>query len=441
MAREAPVIRRKLRCAVYTRKSSEEGLEQEFNSLDAQREACENYVASQKPEGWVLVSDRYDDGGVSGGTLERPALKRLLADIEAGAIDIVVTYKIDRLSRSLMDFTKLVEVFERKAVTFVSITQSFNTTSSMGRLMLNVLLSFAQFEREVIGERIRDKVAASRRKGIWMGGIAPLGYDVKDRKLVVNAKQAKLVRSIFTRFAHGKSGTKLVQALAGEGSTTRSGRPFSKTDLYKLLHNRVYLGLAVHKGTAYPGEHEAIIDQDLWDRVHAVLKSNPHKRRGASRADTPAMLKGLIFGPTGQAMTPSHTRKNGRLYRYYVSATALKFGAEACPIKRIAADEIESVVVGQLRTLIKAPQIIVATWRKARATMPKLTEQEVRTAFERFDALWCELFPAEQARIVQLLVERIDIHPDAAEITLKTEGLIGLARDLGLVPHLTREAA
>jgi site-specific DNA recombinase len=221
MAKEIPPIKRKLRCAVYTRKSSEEGLEQEFNSLDAQREACEAYVASQKAEGWLLVPDRYDDGGFSGGTLERPALQRLIQDIEAKRIDTVVVYKIDRLSRSLMDFARLVEVFERNSVTFVSITQSFNTTTSMGRLTLNILLSFAQFEREVIGERIRDKFAASRRRGIWMGGWAPLGYDIKDRKLIINEQEADLVRSIFTRFARGTTPKQLIAMLAKEGALNK----------------------------------------------------------------------------------------------------------------------------------------------------------------------------------------------------------------------------
>src|SRR6187551_3466226 len=219
-----PVVR-KLRCAVYTRKSSEEGLEQEFNSLDAQREACEAYIASQKSEGWLLVPDRYDDGGISGATLDRPGLQRLLADIEAHRVDVVVVYKIDRLSRALMDFAKLVEVFDRNNVTFVSVTQSFNTTTSMGRLTLNILLSFAQFEREVIGERIRDKVAASRKKGMWMGGFVPLGYDVKDRKLIINEPEATIVRSIFKRFARLRSGTKLVQQLASENVRNRYGKP------------------------------------------------------------------------------------------------------------------------------------------------------------------------------------------------------------------------
>src|SRR5215204_3936115 len=272
-----PVVR-KLRCAVYTRKSSEEGLEQEFNSLDAQREACESYIASQKAEGWALVPDRYDDGGVSGATLERPALKRLLADIEAGRIDIVVTYKIDRLSRALMDFAKLVDVFDRNNVTFVSITQSFNTTTSMGRLTLNILLSFAQFEREVIGERIRDKISASRKRGMWMGGFVPLGYDVKDRKLVVNKAEAETVRMIFERFTKIGSATTLVRAVRAEGVTGKRGKLVDKGYLYKLLNNRVYVGQSVHKGTIYPGEHDAIISQSLWDRVHGILSESPRRR-------------------------------------------------------------------------------------------------------------------------------------------------------------------
>ncbi|MBN8937737.1 MAG: recombinase family protein, partial [Rhizobiales bacterium] len=298
-----PIVR-KLRCAVYTRKSSEEGLEQEFNSLDAQREACEAYIASQKAEGWVLVPDRYDDGGISGATLERPALKRLLADIEAQRVDIVVVYKIDRLSRALMDFAKLVEVFDRNNVTFVSVTQSFNTTTSMGRLTLNILLSFAQFEREVIGERIRDKIAASRKRGMWMGGFVPLGYDVRDRKLVVNEAEARKVRMIFERFVRIGSATTLVRALRAEGITGKYGKLVDKGTIYKLLNNRTYIGLAVHKGTAYPGEHKAIISQALWDKVHSILADSPRRRAARTRAQTPALLKGLIFGPTGRAMTP-----------------------------------------------------------------------------------------------------------------------------------------
>jgi DNA invertase Pin-like site-specific DNA recombinase len=282
-----PATARKLRCAVYTRKSSEEGLDMEFNSLDAQREACEAFIASQRAEGWVLVRDRYDDGGISGGTLERPALKRLVADIQEGLVDVVVVYKIDRLSRSLVDFTKLVEVFDANNVTFVSVTQSFNTTTSMGRLTLNILLSFAQFEREVIGERIRDKVAASRARGIWMGGFVPLGYDVRERKLVVNDAEAALVRRIFQGFVELESCTRLVQALRAEGAATKRGGPLTKSDVYRILSNRVYLGEAVHKGTAYPGEHDGIVTQEQWDAVHAVLQVSPRVRVNRTR-NTPA---------------------------------------------------------------------------------------------------------------------------------------------------------
>ncbi len=435
-------IRKKLRCAVYTRKSSEEGLEQEFNSLDAQREACEAYVASQRAEGWMLLGDRYDDGGFSGGNLERPALKRLLADMEAGCIDIVVVYKIDRLSRSLMDFAKLVEVFERRNVTFVSVTQSFNTTTSMGRLTLNVLLSFAQFEREVIGERIRDKFAASRKRGMWMGGYVPLGYAVKDRKLVIDETEAELVRSIFRRFAKLGSGTTLVRQLAAENVRNRYGKPIDKGALYKMLNNRTYVGEAVHKGTAYPGEHQAIIDRALWDKVHAVLQESPRKRANRTRVQSPALLKGLIFGPNGVPMTPTHTRKCGKLYRYYVTTSAIRSGVpDNSPIRRIPATEIEAAVVHQITRLVQSPEIVVATWRAARQNIKGLTERQVREHLHGFTEIWNELFPAEQARIVQLLVARVEVSPTGADITLRTDGLSALLHDLRSGPAQHEKAA
>ena len=425
----APKVVRKLRCAVYTRKSTEEGLDMEFNSLDAQREACEAYVASQKAEGWVLVPTRYDDGGFSGGTLERPALQRLLGDIEAGLVDVVVVYKIDRLSRSLMDFSKLVEVFDRNDVTFVSITQSFNTTTSMGRLTLNILLSFAQFEREVIGERVRDKVAASRRKGIWMGGPLPFGYRCADRKLLVVEEEAAIVRMIFERFVRLGSATMLVRELAAEG-VTRRGKPLDKGGLYKMLANQVYIGKAVHKGVAYDGEHEAIIDQGLWDKVHTIMAVSPRTRACRTRAQTPALLKGLIFAPGGKAMTPTHTRKNGRFYRYYVTMSLIKEGPDACPVGRVPAAQIENAVIDQLRSLLRTPEMVARTWKGVRAEGETMTEREVATALGRLDPLWDELFPAEQARIVQLLVERVDVSPEGVGISLRSEGLAQLAGEL-----------
>ena len=429
---------RKLRCAVYTRKSTEEGLDKEFNSLQAQGEACEAYVASQRSEGWALIRDPYDDGGWSGGTLERPALQRLIADIEEGLVDVVVVYKIDRLSRSLMDFSKLVEVFDRAGVTFVSVTQSFNTTTSMGRLTLNILLSFAQFEREVIAERVRDKIRASRQKGMWMGGSVPLGYVVQDRKLVVHEADAAVVRSMFERFLHIGSATVLAQELRAEGVLTTKGRPIDKGYLYKCLSNRTYLGLAIHKGTAYPGEHAPIVSQDLWDKVHAILAENACTRSARTRAQTPALLKGLIFGPTGAAMSPTHTRKGSRLYRYYISQDVLKHGPEACPVGRLPAAEIEAVVIDQLRGVFRQPEIIVGTWRAAREEAADVTEAEVREALAQLDPLWDELFPAEQARIVHLLVEQVLVGIDGVRIRFRTNGLPGLVRG---VPEIARRAA
>ena len=423
-------IKRKLRCAVYTRKSSEEGLDQEFNSLHAQRDACEAYIASQRSEGWALIREHYDDGGVSGGTLERPGLKMLLADIEEGLIDVVVVYKIDRLSRSLMDFSKLVEVFDRNNVTFVSVTQSFNTTTSMGRLTLNILLSFAQFEREVTGERIRDKIAASRKKGMWMGGTVPLGYDVKDRKLVISKGEAKTVRMVFERFVEIGSATVLGRELRADGVTSKQGKPISKGYLYRILNNRVYIGEAVHNGDSYPGQHKGIIPRKLWDKVHAILIESPRKRASNTRAQTPALLKGLLWGPDGAAFSPTHTRKKNRLYRYYVSQTILRHGAGACPVGRVPAAEIEAAVIDQLRAVFRQPEIIIGTWKASKISDPEINENAVREALTQLDPLWDELFPAEQARIVQLLVERVDIGLGGLDVRLRVDGLSSLVREL-----------
>jgi hypothetical protein len=302
----------------------------------------------------------------------------------------------------------------------------------MGRLTLNILLSFAQFEREVIGERIRDKFAASRRKGMWMGGFVPLGYDVKERKFVVNQAEAATVRMIFERFIKIGSATELVRKLRAESVRGKQGKLVDKGYVYELLNSRVYVGDAVHKGVAYPGEHQAIIDRTLCDRVHGILRESPRKRAAHTRAQTPALLKGLIFGPTGRAMPPAHTRKGGKLYRYYGSTDMLKRDAASCTMRRAPAAEIESAVVDQLRGLLRAPEIIVRTWRAAKS-MGDISEADVREALERLDPLWDEFFPAEQARIVQLLVERDDVSPDGADIRLRTEGLTNLVADLRAV--------
>ncbi len=421
---------RKLRCAIYTRKSSEEGLEMGFSSLHAQREACEAYVISQRSAGWVLVRDRYDDGGFSGGTLERPALRRLLADIEEGLIDIIITYKIDRLSRSLLDFSKLVEVFDRNGATFVAVTQSFNTTTSMGRLTLNILLSFAQFEREVTAERIRDKFKASRAKGLWMGGVPPYGYQVKNRKLLVDPERAQDVRWVFDTFIEVGSGTELAKAANARGMRTQRGNLVDKKFIYRMLGNRVYVGQAVHKDKAYPGEHEAIVDRATWDKVHAILKESPRRRANNTRAQSPALLKGLIYGPDGAAFSPSHTRKGGRLYKYYVSQTILKRGAGSCPVGRVPAGEIEAAVLDQLRAVFRQPEIIAGTWKAARGMGGEVSEAETREALLQFDTLWDELFPAEQARIVALLVERVDIGTEGLTVRLRVDGLGKLAHEI-----------
>ncbi|MBB5691701.1 recombinase family protein [Roseomonas alkaliterrae] len=439
-----PASVKKLRCAVYTRKSTDEGLDKDFNTLDAQREACEAYIASQRAEGWMLVRDRYDDGGFSGGTLERPGLKRLLGDIEVGLIDVIVVYKIDRLSRSLMDFAKLVETFEAHQVTFVSVTQSFNTTTSMGRLTLNILLSFAQFEREVIGERIRDKVAASKARGMWMGGKVPLGYDVDSRKLVVNKLEAARVRRVFELFVETGSGIETVRRLQAEGVTAKSSRPLDKGDVYKILNLRTYIGEVTHKGNVYRGEHEAIVPRDLWDRAHAILQVSPRTRAAQNRQHAPALLKGLIFGVDGRALSPTHCVKKGRLYRYYVAQSVLKGGPDHDDglVRRVSAAEIEAAVVDQVRALLRQPEVVVGTWLAARKEAPDLTEGEARDALHRLDPLWDELFPAEQARIVRALVERVIVGPTGADIRLRVEGLAGLVRDLGAIsPGALRAAA
>src|SRR6202040_891452 len=327
---------KKARCAIYTRKSSEEGLEQAFNSLDAQREACAAFILSQKHEGWTVLSALYDDGGFSGGTMERPALKKLIADIEAGQIDVVVVYKVDRLTRALSDFAKLVEVFDRRGVSFVSITQQFNTITSMGRLTLNVLLSFAQFEREVTGERIRDKIAASKKKGMWMGGLVPLGYDLEDRKLVPNPKEVALVSKIFSLYVEMGCVRKLAERLDCEEIRSKvwitrtgarlGGATFARGALYNLLRNRLHIGEIRHRDQWYAGEHKGIVPRSLWDRVQAQLNNNLRKRSNRVRERASSLLTGLVENEQGTRYTPSFTVRRGRRYRYYVSQL-LRFAA------------------------------------------------------------------------------------------------------------------
>ncbi len=409
------------RCAVYCRVSSDERLDQEFNSIDAQREAGQAYVASQRSEGWIPVVDDYDDPGFSGGNTERPGLRRLMVDIERGLVDIVVVYKIDRLTRSLADFSKMVEVFERQGVSFVSVTQQFNTTTSMGRLMLNVLLSFAQFEREVTGERIRDKIAASKRKGMWMGGVPPLGYDVANRLLVINETEAAVVRRIFAEMLTIGSPTLIAERLASDGITTkawttqdgqvRSGARMDKKYLFKLLRNRIYLGELSHKGSWFAGAHLPIIDHGLWGQVHEVLARNTHVRsvETQTRTSTDALLRGLLFSPNGDPMYPTYASKNKRKYRYYVSKSEMKFGASGKTHTRIPAEEIEAATVAQVKTVLCSPEAITAVCKSLEIRGFPIKEDETVMVLHGLGDMWEQLFPAERIRIVKLMIQRVDL--------------------------------
>ena len=373
-----------LRCAIYTRKSSEEGLEQDFNSLQAQREACEAYIASQKHEGWKALSTAFDDGAYSGGTIDRPALQRLLADIAAGKVDVVVVYKVDRLTRSLADFAKIVEIFDRHGVSFVSVTQQFNTTTSMGRLTLNVLLSFAQFEREVTGERIRDKIAASKKKGLWMGGFVPLGYRANQRTLVIHEAEAKIVRIIFNLYRQLGSVPKLEAELRKRGinrppSTTMASkriygaRAFMRGEIYKLLENPIYIGEIHHKGHRYEGQHPPIIGRKVWNAVRAKLAANAHDWRVGRGTTEPSLLAGLLYDDQGNRLTPTHTIKNGKRYRYYgvprrPGQKHERDEAQTLPRWRIPSGEIETIVIAQLARQLTDPRWLLKH-AAARATI------------------------------------------------------------------------
>jgi len=437
------VLKRRQRCAVYCRVSSDERLDQTFNSIDAQKEAGHAYIASQRNEGWIPVVDDYDDGGFSGGNMERPGLRRLLADIEDGRIDIVVVYKIDRMTRSLADFSKMVEVFERIGVSFVSVTQQFNTTTSMGRLMLNVLLSFAQFEREVTGERIRDKITASKRKGMWMGGIPPLGYDVKDRRLIPNEREARVIQHIFKRFVELGSSTKLVKELRLDGVTSkawitqdgnvRNGKLIDKSLIYKLLGNRTYLGELRHKDEWFKGEHQPLIEPSTWNAVQSVLKISPRMRGNYTRATVPFLLKGIVEGADGRALTAAWTRKGaGKLYRYYIHTRENKEHAGASGLPRFPAIELEANVVAQLRRILCAPDLKTGVAQFMTARNSQVDEAKVCIAMLQIDKIWDQLFPVEQERIVRLLITKVVVTATNIVLQFRPNGIERLAAELRL---------
>ncbi|HZK89404.1 MAG TPA: recombinase family protein [Stellaceae bacterium] len=424
-----------MRCAIYTRKSSEEGLEQEFNSLHAQREACEAFIRSQRHEGWTCLPQAFDDGGRSGGNMERPALQRLLAEIREGKVDVVVVYKIDRLTRSLADFAKIVETFDARGVSFVSVTQQFNTTTSMGRLTLNVLLSFAQFEREVTGERIRDKIAASKKKGMWMGGVPPLGYEVRDRKLVVIEHEGEMVRHIFRRYAALDSVRLLKEDLEAQGITSKSwtsasgrtwgGKPIGRGALYLMLKNLIYRGEIVHKGETYPGEHTAIIDPALWDAVAARLAENAVERGTGIRVKNPSLLTGLLFDSECNRMTPTHAVKKKTRYRYYVSRPLIIAAREgAAAGLRVPAAEIERSVINRIRRVLSEPASLLEILA-ARAHEPLLQQNLIARAAE-LARDWPQLSPLRMRVILLALIQRIDVRPDEVIIHLRPSRLEAL---------------
>ena len=421
----------RVRCAIYTRKSSEEGLEQTFNSLDAQREACLSYIESQRHEGWRALPTTYDDGGFSGGTMVRPALTQLLTDLEAGRLDTIVVYKVDRLTRSLADFSRIVERLEAAGVTFVSVTQQFSTTSSMGRLTLNVLLSFAQFERDVTGERIRDKVAASKRKGMWMGGTVPLGYDLSDRTLRVNPDEAERVRLIYRLYVDLKSVHRLKVALDARGMVSKvrishtgrrsGGVPFFRGALFTILKNRLYRGEMVHRGAIYPGQQAAIVSTELWDAVQALLAVNNQAKRTGVYARDPSLLAGVLYDERGHRLTPTHTIRRGTRYRYYVSQGVLQQQtAQQGRGYRIPAREIEQHVTRHIERVLAAERELLE-----QLVLPS-DDTATRTAWLAGANVWKNLGQREPAQVRAFLlatVRRVTVEDTAVHIALSRSGL------------------
>jgi site-specific DNA recombinase len=409
---ETRTIRKTVRCAVYTRKSTEEGLDQEFNSLQAQRESAEAYIKSQRQLGWTVLPQHYDDGGFTGGNIDRPALKRLLEDIEAHRVDCVMVYKVDRLSRSLLDFARLMDLFDQRSVSFVSVTQQFNTTTSLGRLTLNILLSFAQFEREIIGERTRDKMSAARRKGKWVGGMPVLGYDVDPRggRLIVNEKEARRVREIFRLYETHRSVAAVAEELQRRRWTTKSwttkhgsrheGSVFDKVTLLRMLTNAIYVGKVEHKGTIYPGEHVAIIEPKLWDEINTELRAAQRGRSGTLRVKQKALLSGLLFCRScDQPMVPTYTSKGDRRYRYYVCRVAHEKGWDACPTKAIAAGVIEESVLLQLRSALNV--------------------DGAREQLQVSDADWLVFDEGDPGGLVRAIVQRVAYNGASGAVSLE----------------------
>lgn len=413
-----------LPCAIYTRKSSEEGLEQGFNSLDAQREACEAFIASQKGQGWRL-NTCYDDGGFSGGNVDRPGLQRLLADIALKRIKVIVVYKVDRLTRSLADFAKLVELFDANGVSFVSVTQQFNTTSSMGRLTLNVLLSFAQFEREVTGERIRDKIAASKRKGMWMGGFAPLGYAPHERSLAIDERWAERVREIYSLYLQLGCVARLKVEVDARGWKTPErqgkrpggGRPFTRGHLYRLLANPIYVGQISHKGEVHPGQHQAIVEEEVWNKVQQRLAANTQTHHERSTAADPSLLAGMLFDAEGRRLQPTHAKKGGKRYRYYYHRA--EPGEEESKSLRLPAPQLEAAVLKGLTDFLRSEHQVLGVLPMLDAGMT----QAVRASASRNAGLLAEGSTQDRIRTVKQLVAKVAVTESTLEISLRASAL------------------
>jgi len=431
--------KQKTRCAIYTRKSREEGLEQEFNSLHAQRAAAENYIASQAHEGWVCSSKCYDDGGFSGGSIERPALEDLFEDIKQRKIGVIVVYKIDRLTRSLLDFSKIVDFLNKYDVAFVSVTEHFNSATSTGRLMLNMLLSFAQYERELTSERIRDKFAASSERGIWMGGAIPLGYDVKERKLLVNEVEAKTIKHIYHYFLKTGSVSDLVRDLNERGFKTKSwtsqsntfypGKKFCKTSVRRILDNPIYAGKIKHKNNIYNGQQQAIVSPEIWDQTQKSFNRRSKIIKSATRVTEPPLLRGNFeCSECGKAMTPTYTHKQGKRYRYYICSGSNQGTSSKCEIGRIPAKEVETIVIDNILDLLKKPEIIAKTISAAQG---EIDAQEVIERFKNTRKIWDELFPVEQSRIINLLVKNVYITKTNLDIRIHSDGLSLLNQEIG----------
>lgn len=421
---------RPVRCAIYTRKSSEEGLEQSFNSIEAQREACQAFILSQKHEGWVVLNSRYDDGGFSGASMERPGLEQLLRDVKDGKIDTVVVYKVDRLTRSLLDFAKIIQILDSAHASFVSVTQQFNTTSSMGRLTLNVLLSFAQFEREITGERIRDKIAASKKKGMWMGGFVPLGYDCVDHRLIINPREAATVRVIFRQYLRLGCVRKLQRYLdqsnirskvrIGAGGKTSGGARFSRGALYHLLRNEVYIGRITHRKASYMGQHRPIVSTRLWERVAARLKANHQGRRnGSRRPPTGSLLSGILFDNTGIRFTPTHSLKCGKRYRYYTSQSVIR-GTQVQPqIRRFPAHPFEQFIRSQIHRLLE--QQTPCTVGLKHGPEAELIQEKARVLAGQ----WITVTIAEQDEFLRNILKRVVVGPTSVSIEINRLKLLG----------------